>query len=75
MILNILGKLGGRKFLAALFGALAIALHSWLGLDEQSVLALGGIVAAYVFGQGVADGFSGGATSSVAKLTGPSAES
>ena len=68
MILNILGKLGGRKFLVALFGTLAIALHAWLGLDEQSILAVGGIVAAYVFGQGVADGFSGGATSSVAKL-------
>jgi hypothetical protein len=67
MILNILGKLGGRKFLVALFGVVAIGLHSWLGIDEQSVLAVGGIVAAYVFGQGVADGFSGGATSTVAR--------
>ena len=48
MFLNILGKLGGRKFLVALFGTLAIALHAWLGLDEQSILAVGGIVAAYV---------------------------
>jgi len=67
MLLNILARLGGRKFLLALFGALAIALHSWLGIEEESVLALGGVIAAYVFGQGIADGFSGGATSSVAK--------
>ena len=67
MFLDILGKLGGRKFLVAVFGALAIGLHSWLGLSEDAVIALGGVVAAYVFGQGVADGLSGGATSTVAK--------
>ena len=68
MVLAILAKLGGRKFLVAVFGALAIALQSSLGIDPESVLAIGGIVAAYVFGQGVADGFSGGATSSVGRL-------
>jgi hypothetical protein len=67
MLLKILGTLGGRKFLVAVFGALAIALHSWLGISEDAVLALGGIVAAYVFGQGIADGFSGGSTSTVAR--------
>ncbi len=67
MLIQILGRLGGRKFLVAVFGALAVALHGWLGIDPDSVLALGGIVAAYVFGQGVADGFSGGSTSTVAK--------
>jgi len=72
MILSILGKLGGRKFLVAVFGALAIGIHAWLGIEEQSVVALGGIVAAYVFGQGIADGFSGGATSTVAQVNSPS---
>jgi len=67
MLTNLLGKLGGRKFLVAIFGALAIALNSWLGISPDAVVALGGIVAAYVFGQGIADGFSGGATSSVAQ--------
>jgi hypothetical protein len=67
MVLNVLGKLGGRKFLVAVFGAVAIGLNSWLGISEDAVLALGGIVAAYVFGQGVADGFSGGMTSSVGR--------
>jgi hypothetical protein len=53
--------------LLALFGVIAIALHNWLGIDQDSILALGGVVSAYVFGQGIADGFSGGATSSVAQ--------
>ena len=67
-MLAILGKLGGRKFLMAVFGVIAIALHSWLGISMEAVLTIGGVVAAYVFGQGVADGFSGGSTSSVAAL-------
>lgn len=66
MWLSILGKLGGRKFLVALFGALAVALHSWLGIDKGAIITLGGIVAAYVLGQGAADGLSAGATSSTA---------
>ena len=67
-MLPILARLGGRKFIVAVFGAIAVGLHSWLGIDPDSVLALGGIIAAYVFGQGIADGFSGGSTSSVAQL-------
>ncbi len=67
MFLSFLGKLGGRKFIVALFGALAVALHNSLGIEPDAVMTLGGIVAAYVFSQGVADGFSGGATSSVAR--------
>jgi len=68
MVLNVLGRLGGRKFLVAVFGALAIGLQSWLGVDPEATLALGGVIAAYVFGQGVADGFSGGSTSTVARV-------
>lgn len=62
--MNILGQLGGRKFLMALFGVLAIGLHNWLNIDSQAVVTLGGVIAAFVFGQGIADGLSGGATSS-----------
>jgi hypothetical protein len=65
---NILGQLGGKKFLLALFGLAAVVLNAKFGVSEQSVLAVGGIVAAYVLGQGLADGLSGGATSSVAQL-------
>ncbi|GMV78852.1 MAG: hypothetical protein AMXMBFR7_00360 [Planctomycetota bacterium] len=58
-----LGKLGGRKFILAVFGAIAVGLNGLLGLDEASILALGGIVATYLMGQGIADGLSGGFTS------------
>lgn len=62
--MNILGKLGGRKFLMAIFGVVAIGLHNWLNIDTQAVLTIGGVIAAFIFGQGIADGLSGGATSS-----------
>ena len=65
---NILGQLGGKKFILALFGLVAVVLNAKFGVSEQSVLAVGGIVAAYVLGQGLADGLSGGATSSVAQV-------
>ncbi|MCZ7646915.1 MAG: hypothetical protein M5U26_16775 [Planctomycetota bacterium] len=68
---NFLAKLGGRKFIMAVFGALAIALHGALGINEDAVLAIGGIVSAYVLGQGVADGLSAGRTSSVTELEPP----
>jgi hypothetical protein len=62
--MNLLGKLGGRKFLMALVGVAAIGLHNWLNIDTQAVMTLGGVIAAFIFGQGIADGLSGGATSS-----------
>jgi hypothetical protein len=65
---SFLARLGGRKFILALFGALAIALHEALGLDPETVLALGGVVASYALGQGLADGLSGGKTSSSSEL-------
>ncbi len=49
--MGILGKLGGRKFLMALFGLLSIALHNWLNIDSDAVFTLGGVIAAFVFGQ------------------------
>jgi hypothetical protein len=62
-MVTILGKLGGRKFIVAVFGALAVALNSWLGISEASVMMIGGIASAYLVGQGLADGLSKGATS------------
>lgn len=64
---NVIAKLGGRKFIIALFGALAVAANSWLGISEEAVLVVGGIVATYIAGQSLADGLSGGATSTVAR--------
>ena len=60
-----LGKLGGRKFLVAIFGTLAIALHSSLGIDAETINWVGGILISYILGQGVADGLSKGATSTL----------
>ncbi|HEY3321728.1 MAG TPA: hypothetical protein VGP72_14755 [Planctomycetota bacterium] len=68
---GLLGKLGGRKFLVALATLLAVALKNAFGMDENSVLALAGIAISYVLGQGVADGWSGGATSTVAQSLNP----
>jgi hypothetical protein len=62
--MELLGKLGGRKFLMAVVGVIAIGLHNWLGINTEGVITLGGVVAAFIFGQGIADGLSGGATSS-----------
>ena len=64
--MSFLGKLGGRKFLMAVFGVVAIGVHNWLGINTEAVITLGGVIAAFIFGQGIADGLSGGATSSTA---------
>ena len=63
-MLSVLGKLGGRKFIVAVFGAIAVAANSWLGISEASVTMLGTVVSAYLVGQGLADGLSKGTTSS-----------
>lgn len=62
-MVSVLAKLGGRKFVLAVFGAVAIAAHAWLGIDESAVMTLGAVISAYIFGQGIADGLSGGVTS------------
>lgn len=67
MMLRILGKLGGRKFIVAVFSALAVGLNSYFGISEAAVMTIGGIAASYLLGQGIADGLSGGETSSVAQ--------
>lgn len=65
-MISMLGKLGGRKFIVAVFSALAVALNAYFGISEASVITIGGIAASYLLGQGIADGFSGGETSTVA---------
>lgn len=62
--MNIIAKLGGRKFLMAIFGVIAVVAQSHFGVSEQTTMTVAGVIAAYIFGQGVADGLSGGATSS-----------
>ena len=62
--MKFLGKIGGRKFILAVFAVAAVALSSAFGISESAVMTVGGIVASYLMGQGFADGMSGGATSS-----------
>lgn len=68
-----LGKLGGRKFLVAIFGAVAIALGESLGIDPERINLIGGILITYILGQSAADGLSKGATSTLPGTPGASA--
>lgn len=61
---NFLKKIGGRKFLVAVFGVVTVVVMSLTGIDiAQYQDALIGILGTYLLGQGLADGLSGGATS------------
>ena len=55
------GRFGGRKFLAII----GLATMYWAGYAVPKELAY--MVGVYVFGQSIADGWSGGKTSSVSK--------
>lgn len=69
--IGILGKLGGRKFLMMIVGVVAVGLHNYLGLDQNAVLTIGGLIATYVLGQSVSEGMSGGATSTTTPISDP----
>lgn len=68
---NFIGSIGGKKFVVALLGLIAVVVSAKTGIDIKAetldtiVTAIGTIAGAYVIGQGVADGLSGGKTSSV----------
>jgi len=71
MILELLGKLGGRKFLvmvlnSVLLPILATKLPSEIAV--QVVSAIAAVAGSFIFAQGYADGKSKGATSSVPKV-------
>jgi hypothetical protein len=61
----IIAKLGGRKFIVAVFSLIAVVILALTGIDispyQDSIV---GIIGAFLIGQGVADGLSGGQTSS-----------
>lgn len=48
---------GSKKFIAALSGALFVVLNEVLGfgIQEDTVLEVVGLLAAYIVGQGIAD--------------------
>jgi hypothetical protein len=63
--MGFLAKIGGRKFVIALFSLIAVVVAALTGVDlepyKETVI---GIIGTYLLGQGVADGLSKGATSS-----------
>ncbi len=69
---NFIGSIGGKKFIVALLGLLAVVFTAKTGIEipaatqTQIFETIGLIVGGFGIGQGIADGFSGGATSSVA---------
>lgn len=66
---KILGQIGGRKFIIALFSLVGVVVLAKWNVDISKYQdAFVGITGAYLIGQGVADGLSGGATSTVAAL-------
>jgi hypothetical protein len=65
---EIIGSLGGRKFLVALFALAAVILQTKFGISEEATLKIAGIASAFVFSQGIAEGLSKTGTSTVANL-------
>lgn len=63
---KLIAKLGGRKFLLALVTLLGVAVASLTGYEIDANLrdTLVGVLGTYLLGQGLADGLSGGKTSS-----------
>lgn len=62
--MSTLAAMGGRKFLLAILGVIAIILSNKFGIDQTTVLTVGGVLITTIFGQSLADGLSNGATSS-----------
>ncbi|MBE7558231.1 hypothetical protein HS125_04525 [bacterium] len=63
-----IGGLGGRKFVLCVSAVLVIVGQSTLSLSNDQILAIAGVVCAFVLGQGIADGGSGGLTSWAARI-------
>ena len=63
--MGVIAKLGGRKFLVAVLGLVGVVVAALTGFDiskyQETII---GILGTYLLGQGLADGLSGGATSS-----------
>lgn len=63
-----IGKLGGRKFLVALVTLLVVVISATTGIDLEPYKEIViGVTSSYLLAQGVADGWSGGATSTTKK--------
>ena len=60
-----LTMLHSKKFVAFLIGLIVLACKNFLDIDEATATKIAGIIGTYLLGQGVADGLSGGMTSSL----------
>lgn len=47
--------LKSKKFWMAIIGVAGVVLSTYLGVNEDTVMTIGGIVVAAIFGQGLAD--------------------
>ena len=56
--------LQSKKFIALIIGILTMVLQQVFDLDAETATKIAGLVGAYVLGQGLSDGLSGGMTSS-----------
>ena len=66
----LIGKIGGRKFLVALIGLIGIVVAAVTGFDiEPYKETIIGVIGTYLLGQGISDGLSKGATSTVALVS------
>lgn len=69
---NFIGSIGGKKFIVALLSLIAVVVTAKTGIEvnpdtlNKVIEAIGMIAGGFGVGQGIADGFSGGKTSSVA---------
>jgi hypothetical protein len=67
-MLELLGGLGGRKFLMAIAGVVAVVLAAKFGVDETRTMEIAVLVSSFILGQSYADGKSAGATSTTATV-------
>ncbi len=60
-----MGFLKSKKFTALFTGIIVLVLTQVTGIGEAAATEIAGTIAAYVLGQGIADGLSQGKTSNV----------
>jgi hypothetical protein len=70
--ISVLGQLGGRKFLIALGTLITLVVHAQFpNANTDTVWAILGVAATYIFGQSYSDAMTNGATSSTTPISAP----